>query len=140
MADSIIKAPSLPPGVSHAAFGLGALTAAGGVFGYVRSGSPRSLGAGAILGGMFVSNAVEHTCMCSATPDTILQAFAGYKISQGEAEKGFKLAALNGLALAIIMGYRFAKTRKVMPAGLLSSVGIGAAAYYGKLYYDFTSD
>ena len=73
-------------------------------------------------------------------PVAILQVFAGYKISQGEAEKGFRLAALNGLALAIIMGYRFAKTRKVMPAGLLSSVGIGAAAYYGKLYYDFTSD
>jgi uncharacterized membrane protein (UPF0136 family) len=109
----------VPPGAAHAAFGMAAITAVGGAFGYYKTRSVRSLGAGVILGGMF--------------------AWAGVNISSGEPEKGFKLATLNGLALGAIMGMRFAKTKKVMPAGLLTVAGIGAAAYYGKLWNEFTS-
>lgn len=79
------------------------------------------------------------SCPCTLSVRSVFF-YAGYKISLGEADKGFRLAALNGLALAVIMGIRFAKTKKFMPAGMLSTVGLGAGAYYGKLYYDFTKD
>jgi uncharacterized membrane protein (UPF0136 family) len=110
---------TVPPGAAHAAFGMAVVTVVGGVAGYARSRSVRSLGAGVILGGMF--------------------GWAGVNISKGEPERGFKLAALNGVALSVIMGLRFAKTKNIMPAGLLAAAGVGAAAYYGKLWVDYTS-
>lgn len=109
---------SVPPGAAHATLGLAVLTLGGGAFGYFRSRSLRSLGAGAILGGVF--------------------GYAGWTISNGDPEKGFRLATLNGLALSVIMGLRFAKTRKAMPAGLLAATGVGAAAYYGKLWSEYS--
>lgn len=88
--------PQRPPGSAHVSYTIGALTAIGGLAAAKRS--KRSLVAGLFFGGAFV--------------------LAGYYISQGEAERGFRLGTVASGSLAGVMSYRFYKTGKVMPAGM----------------------
>jgi uncharacterized membrane protein (UPF0136 family) len=96
---------------------MAVLTAGGGLFAYYRSSSARSLLAGLVFGGIFAS--------------------AGHRIGEGDAEGGFRVAALNSLALGGTMGYRFYKTGKVMPAGLLGTLGLISLAYHGYKYSEY---
>ena len=77
----------------------GALVLVGGIFGYVKAKSIPSLISGLIFG--------------------ITLLVVGYGIRQGH-QSDIKIAAgLAGL-LAVIMGIRFAKSKKFMPAGMLT--------------------
>jgi uncharacterized membrane protein (UPF0136 family) len=77
----------------------GALVLVGGVIGYARAKSIPS----------FVSGLVFGTALI----------LVGYGIRQGHARDVFVASGLAGL-LAVIMGVRFAKTKKFMPAGMLT--------------------
>lgn len=103
--------PPQPPGAAHVTFTVAALVALGGAAGYARKRSVRSLAAGGVFGGAF--------------------GLAGYFISTGEVERGYKYATLSSLALAGAMGYRAIRFRQPMPAGLLAGVGAASAVYHG---------
>lgn len=77
----------------------GALVLVGGVMGWVKAKSKPSLISGIIFGVALI--------------------LFGHGINQGRAADVWVAIALAGL-LAIIMGIRFAKTKKFMPAGLLA--------------------
>jgi uncharacterized membrane protein (UPF0136 family) len=77
----------------------GALVLVGGVMGWVKARSKPSLISGIVFGVALI--------------------LFGYGISQGHAADVWVAIGLAGL-LAIIMGIRFAKTKKFMPAGLLA--------------------
>lgn len=51
---------------------------------------------------------------------------------QGNAQAGHDLGALSSVALAGAMASRAAKTKKVMPAGMLAALGTVSAAYHIK--------
>mmetsp|Transcript_31291 Transcript_31291/g.65427 ORF Transcript_31291/g.65427 Transcript_31291/m.65427 type:complete len:111 (+) Transcript_31291:195-527(+) len=101
-----------PPGSAHPAFGLGALTIAGGIVGYVRKGSKPSLGAGILCGGLLIGS--------------------GVMISGDSQYSGHSLAAATSGLMTLGMGHRFFKTGKFMPAGLVSALGAVSLAYHFK--------
>lgn len=83
---------------------------AGGCMGYAKSGSAPSLGAGLLFGGA--------------------AAYGAYQLSQNK--KDFQLALLTSGALLAVMGFRFYKTGKFMPAGLIAGLSLlqcGRLAY-----------
>lgn len=94
-----MELPQQPPGSAHLSYTVGALTAIGGLAAAKRS--KRSLAAGLFFGGAFV--------------------LAGYYISKGEPERGFRLGTVASGSLAGLMSYRFYKTGKFMPAGTFLS-------------------
>jgi uncharacterized membrane protein (UPF0136 family) len=110
-----------PPGSSHLTLTLSALTSAGGVYGYVKSGSSRSAIAGLLLGGAFF-----YSAQLIATP--------------GATERGFRLATGASAVLAGAMAMRLAKTRALMPAGLLTAVGAASAAYHGAKWREWADE
>ena len=77
----------------------GALVLIGGAMGWAKAKSKPSLISGIVFG--------------------VALGFFGYGIYQGHASDIRVAAAIAGL-LAIIMGVRFAKTKKFMPAGLMT--------------------
>jgi len=105
------------PGSAHLNFTLGALVAAGGVAGYVRSRSSPSLIAGLALGALYGAS--------------------GYLISQGQAENGHLLGAATSGLLTLAMGNRFRKTRSLMPAGLLTGLGLAGAVYNSSKFAEY---
>ena len=106
-----------PTGASHVTFAVAAVIAVGGAAGYARRKSARSLAAGIVFSGAL--------------------ALAGVMINRGEAERGFRYAALTSGALAAAMGYRALKFRQVAPAGALAVLGAASTAYHGMKYYEF---
>ena len=105
-------------GSAHLAFTMSALTLGGGVAGYATARSMQSLFAGLLFGGGFG---------CS-----------GYLINEGEQVRGFRLATVNSLLLSGLMGLRYARTRKVMPALPLTVLGIASAYYHGNKYIEWS--
>ena len=101
-----------PPGVAHLAYALGAASALGGVAGFVRANSARSL-----VGGGLLAAALGYGGHLIATP--------------GSQERGFRLAAGASGVLALVMGARYARTRALVPAGALALAGGASAAYHG---------
>jgi uncharacterized membrane protein (UPF0136 family) len=92
------------PGSAHPALGLGAMTIAGGILGYVRKGSKASLGAGLVCGSLLIGS--------------------GAMIAGESQFQGHSLAAGTSALMAIGMGQRFMKTSKFMPAGLVSEYSV----------------
>ncbi|MGM3304759.1 TMEM14 family protein [Anabaena sp. WFMT] len=90
-----------------AAFGYGVLALVGGIIGYIQVKSKISLLSGSISG--------------------LLLIFAGYSQLQGQTW-GLTLAALVTGILVLLFAFRFAKTRKFMPAGLMIIFGMLALA------------
>ncbi|KAH7938353.1 hypothetical protein HPB49_022737 [Dermacentor silvarum] len=80
------------------AFGYAIVVALGGVIGYVKAGSIPSLIAGLVFGGLALIGA--------------------YQTSQ-DPHNYYLSLAVSGV-LAGLMGYRFANTSKIMPAGLIA--------------------
>jgi uncharacterized membrane protein (UPF0136 family) len=119
-ASASISSISRPTGSSHLTFTVAALTAAGGVMGYAKKKSTRSLAAGLIFGASF--------------------AFAGHLINSGEAERGFKAATLASAALALPMGFRAIKFRQPFPSGALAGIGVASGVYHGMKWQEFAED
>nr|XP_020458820.1 transmembrane protein 14A [Monopterus albus] len=83
-------------------FSYAAAIAIGGFMGYKRKGSVMSLVAGLIFGG--------------------LSAYGAYNISNDP--KDIKLSLLSSGALAVVMGMRYKKSGKILPAGLVSGLSL----------------
>jgi uncharacterized membrane protein (UPF0136 family) len=84
----------------------GAMVLVGGVLGYVKAQSKPSLISGLVFGSALI--------------------VVGYGIRQGRAADVLIAAGLAGL-LAVVMGIRFGKTKKFMPAGLLTILSVVVA-------------
>jgi uncharacterized membrane protein (UPF0136 family) len=99
------------PGSAHVNLSFGALVMAGGIVGYVRKGSKISLVAGMAVGSLLVGS--------------------GYLIafSDDRQYEGHLLGCGTSALLALGMTPRALSTGKFMPAGLVSTLGIVAAAY-----------
>ncbi len=93
--------------VVTAAIAYGILAIIGGIIGYVQAQSKASLISGSISG--------------------ILLIIAGVMQLQGQAW-GLVLATVVTLVLVIVFAIRLVKTRKFMPAGLMSVLGLAALA------------
>mmetsp|Transcript_9282 Transcript_9282/g.11113 ORF Transcript_9282/g.11113 Transcript_9282/m.11113 type:complete len:114 (+) Transcript_9282:198-539(+) len=98
-----------PPGSAHMNFSLGGLVALGGAVGYFKKGSTPSLLAGLTFGGLLIGS--------------------GVLISGDSQFEGHALATGTSSVMSLGMGFRFLKTGKFMPAGLVAALGAGAAAY-----------
>lgn len=81
----------------------GALVLVGGVMGWVKAKSTPSLISGLVFGSGLI--------------------FIGYGIRQGHAADVTVACIIAGL-LAVIMGIRFGKTKKFMPAGLITILSV----------------
>jgi len=82
---------------------FGVLTIAGGIMGYVKAKSRASLVAGGVAG--------------------LLLLLAGYAVGAGRTTAGLGLGLAVSIALVGRFGSVFAKSRKVMPAGLMTLLG-----------------
>ncbi len=83
--------------------------AAGGIAGFVKGKSVPSLVAGVSLGGLYGA--------------------AGVLINRGDCKEGHTLAAVTSALVLGVMGPRFVRTKKLMPAGLLTATASGSFAY-----------
>ncbi|GLC41894.1 hypothetical protein PLESTF_000097300 [Pleodorina starrii] len=101
-----------PAGEVHLDIALSALTSLGGVMGYVRKKSLPSL-----LGGLTFGVAFGATAYIIQTHD----AFVGHSVG-----------CATSAVMATMMGMRLAKTKKVMPAGILTGVGLLGFAYHAQ--------
>lgn len=88
--------------------GVGGLTFAGGLMGYLKAGSKASLIAGSGFGGLLMASAIP--------------------ISKNNA-KGNMLGSGVASLLSYAMGKKFLRSGKFMPAGLIASAGIMAVVY-----------
>lgn len=86
-----------------AAIAYGILAIAGGIIGYIQAASKASLISGSISG--------------------LLLIFAGVMQLQGQAW-GLNLAAIITAILIIVFAIRLTKTRRFMPAGLMTGLGL----------------
>ncbi|KAI9303080.1 transmembrane proteins 14C-domain-containing protein [Cunninghamella echinulata] len=85
------------------------LVFSGGVIGYVKAGSVISLGASSVFG--------------------LASAYGASLVSRDPRNVGLSLAV--SLLLLIVMGIRFSKSGKFMPAGLVSLLSLLMVARYG---------
>lgn len=99
-----------PTGSSHANFALAALTAVGGTIGYLKAKSVPSLLAGLGFGAVF--------------------AYTGHMINSGDGKTGHTASVCASLVLTGLMGARFAKSNKLMPAGILTAAGAVSSVYH----------
>lgn len=113
--------PSRPVGSAHLAMTLSALCGVGGIAGYVRASSIRSLLAGALCGSAFALSSHFIT-----TP--------------GSQERGFRLATGTSVVLMLAMGARYAKTRNIMPAGLLAATSAVSTIYHGNKWKEWNAE
>ena len=97
------------PGSAHLNFSLGGLVIVGGAMGYFRKGSKMSLIAGLTFGSLLIGS--------------------GWMIANDREYHGHVLATGASGIMALGMGQRFLSTQKFMPAGLVATLGIVAAAY-----------
>jgi len=98
----------------NVAFALGALTSAGGITGYVRTGSVPSIAAGLTVG--------------------VLYGLGGYRIQKRQ-PYGVELAVLASIILAGSSIPRAIRTGKPLPAGL-SVLAVTGLLVYGKAWLD----
>lgn len=95
--------------IDYLAFGYAATVAAGGVLGYVKAGSMVSLIMGLLSGSVLGVGA--------------------YQVSQNP--KNLYLSLGTSAVLAGIMGMRYMKSGKVMPAGLVAGISLLFVVRYG---------
>ncbi len=85
------------------------LLALGGIAGFVKGKSVPSLVAGVSLGGLYGA--------------------AGTLINRGDCTEGHALAAVTSALVLGVMGPRFARSKKVMPAGVLTAAASLSLVY-----------
>ncbi|GFR46621.1 hypothetical protein Agub_g8225 [Astrephomene gubernaculifera] len=103
-----------PSGEVHLDFALSALTSLGGIMGYVRKNSLPSL-----LGGLTFGVAYGATA---------------YIIQNHDAVLGHTVGCATSAIMATMMGMRVAKTKKVMPAGVVAGAGLVGLIYHANKY------
>ncbi len=86
-------------------FVFGALSIAGGIVGFAKARSRASLVAGGISGALLLA--------------------AGYLLESGQARAGLLLGIVLSAALAARFVPGFARSRKVMPAGMMALLSVG---------------
>merc|ERR1719203_414819 len=101
-----------PPGSSHFNFTMTSLLISGGAFAYYKSRSVPSLAAGVLLGSAF--------------------AVSADMIKKGDNTRGHALGLATGATLTGVMGYRFLKTRQLVPTGILAMLGVASTLYNAK--------
>jgi uncharacterized membrane protein (UPF0136 family) len=106
------------PGSAHLNLSLGGLVIAGGTIGYFRKSSKISLVAGLTFGTLLLGS--------------------GYLIASDREFQGHALATGTSGLMGIGMAHRYYTTRKFMPAGLVATIGIAAAAYNWKKAMDWS--
>ena len=97
------------PGSAHPCFGLGAITAAGGLMGFAKKGSKASLGAGILFGGLLVGS--------------------GMLIVDDKHFEGHALATGTSALMSLSMGFRYIKYGS-KPAGIVAALGTISVAYH----------
>eukprot|EP00879_Flechtneria_rotunda_P006090 GHRR01006403.1.p1 GENE.GHRR01006403.1~~GHRR01006403.1.p1 ORF type:complete len:111 (+),score=23.51 GHRR01006403.1:160-492(+) len=108
-----------PTGSSHVNASLGALCAAGGLFGYWKARSMPSLLAGLTFGGAYAAGA--------------------YLINSGDPATGHMAGLVSSMLLTGAMGTRWARTGKFMPAGIMTVAGVLGSYYNFQKHQDWTS-
>jgi len=104
-------------GIETPAFILGALTAGGGTFGYIKTGSVPSIAAGVTVG-VLVSRFTHMTSRCRGTRLIACKyLIGGYRI-QTKQTYGVELALLASVVLAGSSIPRALKSQKPLPTGL----------------------
>ncbi|OCT78401.1 transmembrane protein 14A [Xenopus laevis] len=83
-------------------FGYAALLAVGGYMGYSRKGSIVSLAAGLTFG--------------------LLAGYGAYRVSSDPTD--IKISFIAAFTLAVVMGLRYNRSRKIMPAGLVAGISL----------------
>ncbi|XP_020653489.3 transmembrane protein 14A [Pogona vitticeps] len=83
-------------------FGYAAVVALGGVIGYIRKGSKISLVSGLFFG--------------------LMAGYGAYWVTHDP--KDVKISLFTAFILTMIMGVRFKRTRKLMPAGIIAAVSL----------------
>ncbi|BAF12479.1 protein FATTY ACID EXPORT 5 [Oryza sativa Japonica Group] len=95
----------------------GAAVLVGGVAGYLKRGSKASLAAGGGFGGaLLLAGALSARAFARGHPSGSL--FAAV------------LQTVCAVALTVVMGIRYIKTRKVMPAGIIAAVSALVLIFY----------
>ena len=64
-------------------------------------------------------------------------AYAGHLIGQ-EPERGYRYASVVSGLMGVVMGHRYYKTRKIMPAGALAGLALASLGYHGFKYQEWT--
>jgi len=101
-----------PAGSTHMSMTMALVCTGGGIFSYIRKGSIPSM-IGGVGAGLSYSLAI-------------------YLHSKDEHYKGHSVACTTGGLLAGSMGYRALKKGKIMPAGIIASLGVISMLYEGK--------
>lgn len=63
--------------------------------------------------------------------------YSAYMISTDQQARGFRFAAVNSALLAAVMGARFYRTGKPMPALPLAVAGLASLGYHGYKYSEW---
>ncbi|CAN6175599.1 unnamed protein product [Urochloa humidicola] len=96
----------------------GLLVLAGGVAGYLKRGSAASLAAGAGFGGALL----------------LAGALSAWAFARGGGGAGAVFAAVLqivcAVVLTVVMGIRYVKTKKIMPAGIVAAISAIALIFY----------
>jgi len=85
----------------------GSIVGAGGIYGFLKSRSVVSLVAGSFLGGGYL--------------------LGGYYIANKNYQRGHEVALGTSALITGIMGSRFLRTKKIMPAGILTLLGLSCS-------------
>lgn len=118
-------------GIETTAYIIGALTAGGGTFGYIKTGSIPSVAAGLTVGTLYVPYFLT-------VPDSLLTCHAasyllgGYRI-QNKQSYGVELALLASIVLAGSSIPRALRSKKPLPSGL-SALALFGLYTYGNAY------
>ncbi|KAK3125173.1 hypothetical protein QOZ80_7BG0601230 [Eleusine coracana subsp. coracana] len=94
----------------------GAVVLAGGVAGYVKRGSTASLAAGGSLGGALL----------------LAGALSAWAFARGESGSVFAtiIQTVCAVVLTVVMGIRYIKTKKIMPAGVIATISALVLIFY----------
>ncbi|KAJ3670432.1 hypothetical protein LUZ60_010756 [Juncus effusus] len=93
----------------------GLLVLAGGIAGYIKRRSTASLAAGIGFGGLLLAAGLAS-----------LKAFQTHSLSYFS----LTIETVCALVLMVVMGWRFFKTRKIMPAGIVAILSSIMSAFY----------
>lgn len=104
---------STPNPPDYVGYAYGLLVATGGIVGFLKASSVPSLVAGTVSGGLIALGA--HRYQHQRKPDLI-----------------FGMS----LALTLLMGKRFLASKKVMPAGLTTTLSLAMAVRYGTKFLE----
>jgi uncharacterized membrane protein (UPF0136 family) len=106
-----------PPKPKNKKTALAALCGVGGLVGFAKKKSVPSLVAGVAFAAAY--------------------GWSASLIHEGEAERGHCAAAAASALLSAAMGARLVRTRKAMPAGALTALGLGGLAYNWAKYGEY---